>query len=245
MNFAAQRIKQFLPTVPPQLPGWDIAFYYKTSEKVGGDFFDFIPLAGGKELGLIVGDVSGHGIEAAILMAMVKKVLQLRFKVEPAPLPSEVLVAANEDIFPDMARNSFITVLAARLHLETGELRFAKAGQEPPIAFRSGGPCEVFSGAGMPVGIANGKRFGRLLKNESTRIAPGACLLLYTDGLPEAMNPAGAQYTRERLHFSLEQVDTERSCREVLESILAPIERHMAGKDQEDDFTAVLIRRLV
>lgn len=243
LESAARCVERILPAKPPCAEGYDFAFIYRSSEKVGGDFFDFIPLDD-RNLGIVIGDVSGHGLDAALIMCLSKKVLTLRaLDLHPAS-PSEVLCRVNADLTPDLARRMFVTALYGVLDLATGEFCFARAGHESPIVFGSESPRFVQSG-GVALGLGIPKYFDQQIRDEKVQLGAGDCVLLVTDGLAECRNEKEATYSRERLLFDCSQVETTQPARSILEGILSPVEAFAGKRPQEDDMTAVLVQRFL
>lgn len=244
MDSAARCVKLLLPQTPPIAVGYSFAFFYKSSEKVGGDFFDFIQVSD-SVLGVVVGDVSGHGIDAALRMGITKKVIQLRARDPDEASPGTVLRRTNRDFVGDFNRNSFVTVLYGTLDLGTGVFTYARAGHEMPIIFGPKHPALAIPSGGIPLGIDGGKHFDASLEEKSLTIPPGGYLFLYTDGLPECWSSRGSCYTRERLQFSVRQTNASLDCQQTLDAILAPISDFAGDRAQEDDMTAILIKRLL
>ncbi len=240
LDNAQKCVMRFLPSKEPEIEGYEFGFLYRSSEKVGGDFFDFVPLDG-DHLGLIIGDVSGHGLDAAILMGICKKVLNLRAKEAGRGSPREVLLRAHRDLAPDFHRCSFVTALYGILELPTGRFTFCRAGHEPPIVFGPDIPPRPIESRGAILGAKIHQ--GDELEDKSVEVPPGGYVLLYTDGLPELMDSRGAVYTRDRLLFSLGQVTPELSCREALNAILRSAQGFAEGEPQADDITTILFCR--
>jgi serine phosphatase RsbU (regulator of sigma subunit) len=243
LDSAEKCVKRLLPQTPPSVEGYSFAYSYKTSEKVGGDFFDFIPLDNDR-LGILIGDVSGHGLDAALMMGISKKVIQLRAQSSEFKTPYQVFRQSNADLLGDFSRNAFVTALYGVLELSTGAFTFVRAGHEVPVIVDADGKQTVLSPKGMPLGIDSGKNFDRILEETSVQLPKGGFLFLYTDGLAECWNPRGACYTRDRLLFSLSQIKTSRGCQEVLDRILRAISEFAADRAQEDDMTAILLKRM-
>jgi serine phosphatase RsbU (regulator of sigma subunit)/anti-anti-sigma regulatory factor len=242
LESAERCVKRFLPQTPPTATGYGFAFSYNSSEKVGGDFFDFIPLSESK-LGLLIGDVSGHGIDAAILMGITKKVINLRAKGPPDVTPTQVLSQANADLLGDFTKYNFVTALYGILDLPTGLFTFARAGHEVPVLFGPGREPALVESKGIPMGIDAGRHFNSILEEKTVLLPAGACLLLFTDGLSECWSSRGEAYGRKRLLFSLGQIKSAMSCERVLSSLLETLRDFAGGRAQEDDMTAVLVQR--
>ena len=243
LDSAAEYIARFLPQQPPKLAGYEFSFLYQTSEKVGGDFFDFIPLGSGR-LGVCIGDVSGHGMDAAILMGISKKVMHIRAMDDVTNSPKAILCKASKDISEDFKRSSFVTSLYGVLDANTGEFTFARAGHEHPIILGPApGQHNIVESQGSPLGLDRVCDLSVALEERTIEIAEGSFLVLTTDGLPEARNEKKTQYTRERLFFDLAKVSKDMSCKQVLRIIRDSLQSFTNGASQEDDITVILIKR--
>lgn len=247
LDSAARCVQNLLPTQPPRIPGYRFAFAYRQSEKVGGDFFDFISLEKGR-LGLSIGDMSGRGMEAAILMCLAKKVISIRAldRAESMPNPPiEVLVRANEDLHSDLGRAAFITALYAILEPEEGVLRFARAGHERPILLspKDSADPRFIESDGVALGVMQGDRFRSRLAEGVVKLTPGSRILLYTDGLVDSQSPRGQPYSRVRLLDSMRRIRPQQSAEEIIAALMEEISRHTGGGTPDDDMTAVLIAK--
>jgi serine phosphatase RsbU (regulator of sigma subunit) len=241
---SAQRcVQKLLPQVPPLAEGYEFAFFYRSSEKVGGDFFDFISLPG-QAIGIAIGDVSGHGLDAALVMGISKKLINIRARDPRFSTPSAVLRQVNADLATDLSRQTFVTALYGVLDLSSGAFRFARAGHELPIHFRPGGPQRVLKCGGSALGPGIGSRFDALIDDALVLLTPGDYIFLCTDGLAECRNPKDAIYTRERLLFELGRSSPAESCQQLLDRLLESTQLFASGRAQEDDMTAILIYRL-
>jgi len=243
LESAEKCIRHFLPQNPPTHAGWSFAFSSKSSERVGGDFLDFIPVDE-RTLGILIGDVSGHGLDAAILMGITKKVISMRAKETASEGPRATLLKAHADISTDFTKYSFVTILYATLDLLTGTLSIAKAGHEPPILFYPGTAPATLSPKGIPIGPTSAKLFAATLGEETLNVPRGASVLFSTDGLAECWSPRGEQFGRQRLSFTLSTVPPHLTCQQTLEYVLSTISQFASGRPPEDDMTAILIKRL-
>jgi serine phosphatase RsbU (regulator of sigma subunit) len=241
LDSAAKCVKRFLPDKVPVAAGYEFAFSYKSCEKVGGDFFDFVPLDE-QTLGISIGDVSGHGLDAALVMGITKKLINIRAKDRSRPSPATVLTQVNLDLHGDLNRKTFVTALYGTLDFDSGEFRFARAGHEHPILFRPGGSHRILEPKGIALGVGGAKIFSSI-EDVAVRLMPGDCLLLVTDGLAECRNDKSALYSRDRLVFALSQADPRLSSQELLDELLVEIVKFANGAAQEDDMTAILIKR--
>jgi serine phosphatase RsbU (regulator of sigma subunit) len=224
----------FLPKDVPVLPGWQIAPYYHPAREVGGDFYDFLSFEDG-QLGLVIGDVTGKGIPAALVMATVHTML--RTVVQEMTSPGAVLARVNDLLSADIPSGMFVTCFYALLDPTSGRLCFANAGHEPPYRQHDGNAAELWA-TGMPLGMMPGTRYD---EHEAT-LAPGESLLFYSDGLVEAHNAQREMFGFPRLQTLLEKNVGAASRIDILLGALKNFTGE--GWEQEDDVTLVTLLRL-
>jgi sigma-B regulation protein RsbU (phosphoserine phosphatase) len=226
-----------LPAAPPSLPGWSIAVHYATSTAAGGDYYDFFPLARGR-LGLVIADASGHGAPAAVVMAVTRAILHGCHGPEMPPV--ELLTHVNARLIHNIVGGNFVTAWFAILDPATGDLEYAGAGHNPPWLHRAGASTieELTSPTGLPLGLFAEAKFARL----ACRLEPGDTLLLYTDGLVEAMNPGRIQFGAERAAELLIR-RAPAGATAVRDAIVAAVREHVGGDTLSDDLTLVILRR--
>ena len=169
-----------LPEQVPQLPGWQLNAHYRPARQLSGDYYDFIDLPGGR-LGIFIGDVTGKGVPAALVMATTRAIL--RAAAEELVSPSEVLKRANDLLFPDIPPTMFVTCLYAVLDPDSGRLEYANAGHDLPIHRSADGIDELWA-TGMPLGLMPGSTY----EEKEISLLPGESVLFYSDGLVEAHN---------------------------------------------------------
>jgi serine phosphatase RsbU (regulator of sigma subunit)/anti-sigma regulatory factor (Ser/Thr protein kinase) len=233
MRVATLIQQQFLPRELPSLPQWQIAAYYGPARAVGGDFYDFIEMPGGR-LGIAVGDVTDKGVPAALVMARTHSIL--RAEASRSDSPGEILARANALLEPEMPARMFVTCLFAILEPETGRIVMANAGHNLPYIRTDDGVIELRA-TGMPLGLMPDIRY------EETEgvIAPGSNVLLYSDGLVEAHDVDQQMYGFPRLREAM-TVDDAGS--ELLDRLLETLHQFTgADWEQEDDITLVTLRR--
>jgi len=230
----AKLIQQnFLPKVLPDLPGWQVAAFYKPAREVGGDFYDVIPLPDG-QVGFVVGDVTDKGVPAALVMAATRSVL--RASAQRLVEPGVVLERINEHLCPDMPEKMFVTCLYGVLEPETGRFRFANAGHDLPYVKTADGSVELRA-RGMPLGLMT----GMVYEEKETVLAPGDSLLLHSDGVVEAHDPHGEMFGFPRLK---EAVARYPGGRELIDRVLTDLRAHTGpDAEQEDDITMVTLSR--
>jgi len=191
----ARRIQtSILPRELPRVAGLEMAVRYLPAEDVAGDFYDFLP-AGGRRLGVLVADVSGHGVPAALIASMVK--VAAAAQAAHAASPGALLTAMNR-IFHGTLREQFLTAAYVFVDLEAGRLTWANAGHPPPLLQRAGGCTEL-----APTGTVMGRLSRADHAERSLPLAPGDRLVLFTDAIPEAPSPAGELFGDERLQAFL------------------------------------------
>ena len=225
--------QQFLPRELPHLPQWQVAAYYGPARAVGGDFYDFIEMSDGR-IGIAVGDVTDKGVPAALVMARTHSVL--RAEASRLLSPGEILSRANDLLCPEMPARMFVTCLFAILDPATGHIVFANAGHNLPFV-RSGDDVTELRATGMPLGLMP----GIVYEETEATIAPDSNVLLYSDGLVEAHDPARQMFGFDRLREAL-RIDDAGS--ELLDRLLETL-NGFTGPDheQEDDITLVTLRR--
>jgi serine phosphatase RsbU (regulator of sigma subunit) len=195
---ASERQRRLLPAEAPEVPGAEVDLIYRPAAVVSGDFYDFVPLDDGK-IAFLVGDVSGHGIEAGIVMGMAKKVLSIRLQDFQDPV--EALVRTNEDVDRELGRVSFVTTFIGVYDPASRTLNCVRAGHNPPLLFHPDreGRCLEIKPGGMGLGIIGAPTFEASLEPLEVAVQPGDVFLLYTDGLVEARDPKGEQFGTERI----------------------------------------------
>jgi predicted ester cyclase len=232
----ARRIQQAsLPKKVPELEGWRISPLYRPAREVGGDFYDFHPLPDGR-LGLVVGDATGKGVPAALVMSTTCGMLQLAAKTSGSSSPGEVLARVNDTLLARIPQNTFVTCFYAILDPNSGHLVYANAGHDPPYFQRSGN-AEELRARGMPLGLMPEMSY----EEKEIVLEAGEAALFYSDGLVEAHDPEGEMFGFPRLRALVADHDEKRSLDDLL---LEELER-FTGEDweQEDDITLLTLRR--
>ena len=243
----------FLPSQLPALPGWEFAAHYAAAREVGGDFYDFIPLQdaaqrpvgmpgsflpGSGLLGLVIADVSDKGVPAALFMALCRTLV--RAVTISGRSPAEAMRRANELILNDSRSDQFITLFYGVLDPAAATLRFVNAGHNPPLLAggEAGSVCSLRA-PGIPLGIMNPMP----LTESEARFGPGDMLLMYTDGVTEALNEQGEQFEVERLARLL--VDNyPRSAVEIVGAICDALRDFVGSAEPFDDMTMVVLKRM-
>lgn len=223
------------------LEGWNLASEYEPAREIGGDFFDAFPILETgrlRRLGLVIADVSGKGISAALLMAFVRPVI--RAAIDRTGDPVEALERTNRILVGERRTGLFVTVLCGVLDLESGELLLANAGHERPILVPADGSSPIEVGESGPLVGA----FGRLaLQPTSLHLAPGDRLLLYTDGVTDAASQQGERFGDERL---LDVLSRERAgtAERLVASIVEALATFKGAAEPADDVAMLVVERL-
>jgi serine phosphatase RsbU (regulator of sigma subunit)/predicted ester cyclase len=222
-----------LPKEVPELEGWQIAPYYQPAREVGGDFYDFHLLPGGR-LGLVVGDATGKGVPAALVMSTTCGMLRLA--AQGSSSPGQMLRGVNEVLFPNIPSNMFVTCFYAILDPHSGRLSYANAGHDLPYLHRNG-DAEELRARGMPLGLMPGMSY----EENETILYSGEAALFYSDGLVEAHDPQGGMFGFPKLRALVAEHGEERSLGDLLLEELYSFVGE--GWEQEDDITLLTLRR--
>jgi serine phosphatase RsbU (regulator of sigma subunit) len=173
-----------LPKEVPILEGWQISPLYQPAREVGGDFYDFFELEDGR-VGTVVGDASGKGVPAALLMSATCSMLRAVAQGLGSSSPGEVLERVNDTLLARIPANTFVTCFYAILEPKSGGLTYANAGHDLPYLRRRSGDCEELRARGMPLGLMSGASY----EEKEVELDAGEAALLYSDGLVEAHDP--------------------------------------------------------
>src|ERR687891_9772 len=223
-----------LPESVPELEGWQITPYYQPAREVGGDFYDFFELPEGR-LGLVVGDATGHGMPAALVMATARSMLRAVSQGTEYS-PGGVLGRVNNALATDIPPNMFITCFYAILEPESGRLLYANAGHDLPYVWQSG-EAEELRARGMPLGLMPGMSY----EQKEIVLDVGEGVFFYSDGLVEAHDPEGEMFGFPRLRALIAKHAEEGALEEVLLEELHSFVGE--GWEQEDDITLLTLRR--
>jgi steroid delta-isomerase-like uncharacterized protein len=224
-----------LPKEVPTLEGWVISPRYQPAREVGGDFYDFHLLSEGR-LGLVVGDATGKGVPAALVMSTTCGMLQATAQALDSSSPGEVLEQVNETLLARIPQNMFVTCFYAILDPQSGTLRYANAGHDPPYLHRNGN-AEQLKARGMPLGLMPGMGY----EEKEMVLDAGEAALFYSDGLVEAHDQRGEMFGFPRLRALFGVLGDEGSVEEaLLEELYSFVGE---GWEQEDDITILTLRR--
>jgi len=237
LSQAAEIQGGMLPAQAPQIAGLDLAGFNVPCRTVGGDYFDFFPYAGqSPSVGLALGDVSGKGMPASLMMMALHARVHVLAE-NPGNL-GDFMARLNKATCATCPSNRFITFFFSVLDAATGNLRFANAGHNPPVLLRASGEAQMLEGGGPVLGIIAVAPYGE----QSANLAAGDLLVLYSDGVTEANNLDYDEFGEERLVQVLQQNRT-RPAREIVDAVTAALKDFTAGAPQADDITLVVAKR--
>lgn len=238
LEIARELQSELLPGDLPAVPGYLFAHSYRTANEVGGDYYDIMPLPDDSQsrLALVVGDASGHGMAAGLVMAIANATLRTALDLDPRP--ERVLAVLNRTLCRTGTRRTFMSAFYAVLEPETGKMEYVCAGHPYPLLRRADGRIEELGCGGFPLGLRDTMTW----VPHEVFLEPGDLLVLYTDGLPEAVDGQnGTAFGYERIRAALEIGGTPQ---EVHNRILYAFDRHVGDESLRDDLTLEVIARL-
>lgn len=238
---AGKQQRMMLPDLP-DIPGFQFHVLYRPMSTVSGDFYDFVKVSE-KELGIVVGDVSGHGMEAALVMSMAKKSLKIHGKGLSSS--AEALRLTNADIHEDLAQSTFASVFYGVLNIETKVLKFSRAGHSPLVLYNPARkPCLYpLEPKGIAVGIDKGPVFNRTLEEMEIQLASGDMLVQFTDGVVEANNRKKEEFGADRLYATIEEYGKHEP-KYLTHMIDITLKEFQGDVPDEDDVTVMCIKIL-
>lgn len=228
---------EFLPKVLPNVPSYEIAAWWQPAESVSGDYYDWLWLPDGR-IGLVVADVSGHGVGPSIIMASLRAML--RVLTRTASDPVRILTLLQETITPDLANGRFITFLFVALDFRTHEIEFVNAGHAPALHFdRATAGFRALEPTGMPLGFPFGDE---VHASRRLSLAPGDLLLLGTDGIIEVRNEHDEMFGRERLQGLVREY-RKLPAEQLVDALSEAITRFHPAPKPPDDSTLLIVER--
>jgi phosphoserine phosphatase RsbU/P len=233
---AAEIQRGILPEEAPQVPGFDLAGFNLPCRTVGGDYYGFFTYPNGR-VGLALGDVSGKGMPAALMVMAFDA--RLRVLAEDGESPEPLVTRLNKITCANCPSNRFITFFYGLADPDSGELAFANAGHNPPFVVRASGEVESLNGGGPVLGIVPFAPY----KQERTRLDPGDLLVIYSDGVTEANNISEEEFGEERLVEVLRRNRTK-PAGAIVNAIMEALGKFTMGAPQGDDITLVVARRV-
>ena len=236
LEVARQVQLELLPARDPQLEGFDISAYNFPTEEVSGDYYDWVQIYD-DQIGIVIADVSGKGVPAALLMAFLRASLRAASHIGYAPQVS--MSKVNYLLWESIERNQFVTAFYGILDATNRTFAYSNAGHNPPMLIDVDGTAHFEERGGVPLGMFRDSRYYEYYAT----IAPGQILVLYTDGVTEATNPTGEEYGRDRL---VEAVRSARDlpAREMIDVLHRDLIAWTDGQGAGDDVTFFILKAL-
>jgi len=234
LEVARELQRDLLPSTVPEIAGYELAHSYRTANEIGGDYYDVATLPDGRAA-LVVGDASGHGMAAGLLMAIANAALKLAVEVDPDP--ERVATLLNRVLFRTGDTRAFMTLFYGVLEPVSGTLRYVCAGHPFPLLRRSTGEVLELGTGSLPLGV----RESLEVAAHEVAVLPGDLLVLYSDGMPEAVNAAGDAFGYDAMRALLADPG---SVGRVHDRLLAALDAHTAGEPLKDDVTLVVVARM-
>lgn len=229
-----------LPSSEPNISGYRVSGSNTPARMISGDYFDYMELAEGRS-GIVIADVTGKGVPAGLLMAMCRSVL--RVTAHNTPSPSQALSQVNRHLFPDVREDMFVSLAYVVLEGDGGDLTLSRAGHDAPLMFRSNSrSIELIKPPGLAIGIDEGAVFERVTQDLSLKMESGDCLLLYTDGVCEAVDKEENEFGAERLKEQFLK-SAPMGAEVVVDSIRQAVASFVGELAQMDDITLIAIEK--
>jgi serine phosphatase RsbU (regulator of sigma subunit)/DNA-binding response OmpR family regulator len=234
---AGQVQESLLPENLPKIPGWELAVVLEPAHETSGDFYDFLPLPDGK-VGMVIADVTDKGMSAALYMALSRS-LWRTFALDHPVNPELTMTETNRHILADTHGGLFVTLLYGILNPHDGTFTYCSAGHHPALLIRAkDSSIEELAHTGIPLGVFDEARWNQ----ECVEIKPGDAMVLYTDGITDAQNPAEECFNLERLRGAIKK-HHGKPARELLEALLRQVHNWVGSASQFDDITLMVIVR--
>ena len=235
LHLASEIQQRFQPTAPPHVSGYELQGISFPCYEIGGDYYDFIERPDGR-LVITLGDVSGKGTAAALLMSSLHAAVHAQASSNLSLV--ETISAVNRYLAENIPPNRFVTLFYAELDPRSGALSFLNAGHNPPLIVHAGGTVENLSSGGLPLGIKPDAAF----REGRTQLQPGDVLVIYSDGVSEAVNPQGEEFGTARLYEVVSR-NLDASAAGIRDRIEAALTKFAQGTKAADDITLVIVKR--
>jgi serine phosphatase RsbU (regulator of sigma subunit) len=241
IQLAAEIQQNLLPKQIPTIPGLDIAAGVRPAVAVGGDVYDFIPLHNG-DLLFYIGDVTGHGIPASLIASITNTLI---FSLQhSSSSPKDIAVAANHVLYSKTKKDMFVTMIIARWDKKLKQLHYTCAGHDQIIVYHAQHrQVSLEPKGGIALGMVKDKDAEKRLENKIITLESGDFLLLYSDGIPEALNSDLKRFSMDRFQRLVEKCGPLATAQEIYDYILDEIQKFMKGQPQADDITLIVLKR--
>ncbi|MBE7466092.1 MAG: PP2C family protein-serine/threonine phosphatase [Planctomycetes bacterium] len=239
LDLAKEIHAQLMPKKLPNLPGYDIFTGYYCAKEVGGDYYDFIPIDQ-EHLAMVIADVSGKSIPGSMVMSWTRTILRMMAPMNSSP--ADVMSKTNYHVAREIKRGMFVTCQYAILNVRTRDMTIASAGHNPMIIYRAQtNECELIRPNGIALGFDKGPIFDRTIREKQVKLFKGDRVVMYTDGIPESMNPNREEWGDENLvRFCKEYANL--SSKEFVRLLVQTLEHHQGSAEQHDDITVTTFR---
>ncbi|NKB24095.1 MAG: SpoIIE family protein phosphatase [Kiritimatiellae bacterium] len=239
MSLAKEIQKNMLPTHVPSLPGYDVYGGSTPAFEVGGDYYDYVMTAK-HHWHFIIGDVSGKGVPAALIMSIVRSLFHTYVEFESSP--QKILKLVNKSISRDMEPEMFVTVATLDLDPKAHTIKIARAGHEPVLMLNAAREIKRLGPAGAAVGMLEVSVFDHLLEETKYKLKPYDTLLLFTDGITETQNEHDEEFGLERLEHVLKE-NSHLKAQELYEKVVKTLSDFRGDIPQNDDITLLILKR--
>lgn len=241
LDIASEVQRGLLPSQPPDYPGLDLGFAYRPARELGGDYYDFIPLSS-ERIAIVIGDVSGKGLPSALLMASVQSLVRANLAVREGDL-ARFARELSQHLYEQTTDERYVTLFLAVADTSSLTLHYVNAGHNPPVFFRkwtlsaNGSTAEILDRGGPPLGMFAASQYtsGRTLLQE------GDVLVLYTDGVSDAVNAEQEEFGEERLR-DVVRTSLSLSATDICRNIVDRLDGFTAGSPQWDDITLAVVK---
>ena len=236
LDLAQQVQIALLPQQRPNLPGWSFFDHYRAANTIGGDYYDYVRMSHNR-LGVIVADVSGHGIAAALLMT--KLSAEAKYCLAGNEEPAQIIARLNHQLCEDHVEDRFVTMVLLVVEPDSGIIHLANAGHLPPVLRCEDGQTQDVGdyATGLPLGVMDNFDY----EEATFEVHPGAAVTLVTDGITEATSPEGEMYGLKRMHTSCQR--SVEDLQEYGSLIVQDVQQFTKFEAQEDDVCVVCLRR--
>ena len=236
LQVASEIQQRFQPASAPQVAGYELQGISFPCYEIGGDYYDFIHRTNGNLI-VALGDVSGKGTAAALLMSSLHAAVHAQVEVNDTPV--RTITAINRYLVESIPANRFVTLFYAELNPKDGSLAFLNAGHNPPLIVHAGGTMEQLAAGGLPLGIMADADF----REGQTKLHPGDVLVIYSDGVSEALNPGGEEFGPTRVYECVAR-NLDASAAGIRDRIESALTKFSQGTPAGDDITLVICKRL-
>ena len=235
LALASEIQQRFQPTAPPHIAGYELQGISFPCYEIGGDYYDFIERGDGR-LVIALGDVSGKGTAAALLMSSLHAAIHAQSASHDSLVAT--ISAVNRYLADNIPANRFVTLFYAELDPESGSLSFLNAGHNPPLIVHAAGTVEQLASGGLPLGIKPDAEY----REGRTQLQPGDVLVIYSDGVTEAVSPTGEEFGPTRLYEVVSR-NVEASAAGIRDRIESSLTKFAQGTSAADDITLVIVKR--